>query len=98
MLTVYKDRTARAETFGDSADFTLGDRRWAQLGRRLRAARFDTLQRRYRPEFPVADGTFDEVRYRGRATTVETGAEPPRRLVRLIALLRRIHGSHLQSR
>jgi hypothetical protein len=98
VLTVHADRTARAEAFGDAADFTLGDRRWAQLGRRLRAARFDTLQRRYRPRLPVADGTFDEVRHRGRAVTVETGGEPPRRLVRLIALLRRIHGAHLRPR
>ena len=34
---------------------------------------------------------YDEVRYRGRAVTVETGAEPPDRLVRLIRLLTRIH-------
>ena len=56
------------------------------------------MQRVYRPEFPVADGMYDEVRYRGRAVTVETGAKPPDRLVRLIRLLTRIHDRHLQSR
>ena len=77
-LTVHTDRTARAEAFGKAAGFRLGDRRWAQLGRRLRAARFGTLQRVYRPEFPVADGMYDEVRYRGRAVPSSPGAKPPR--------------------
>ena len=97
-LSIHRDRTARAETFGSHAEFTLGDRRWRQLGRRLRAARFGTLQRVYRPEFPVSDGMIDTVRYRDRVVGVETGAEPPERLARLLRLLTRIHAAHTAPR
>jgi hypothetical protein len=97
-LTVFKDRTARALQDGEARDFTLGDRAWTRLRSRLRAARFGTLERRYAPPIPVADGTYDTVRYRGRAVTVETDGDPPRRLERLIALLARIHGAHAPAR
>jgi len=97
-LTVFKDRTARAEEHGDERAFRVGDRRWGQLQRRLRAARFAGLAREYAPPVRIPDGTLDEVRYRGRTVAVETGGDPPRRLQRLIALLARIHRAHAPPR
>jgi hypothetical protein len=60
------------------------------LKRELRAARFRSLKRTYRPATPVFDGITQTVRYRGRAVTVTSGARIPARLTRVIARLARL--------
>ncbi len=97
-LTVYADHTARAEERGERARFALTRREWTRLRERLRAARFGSLARRYAPPVRVPDGTYDIVRYRGKAVTVETGGDPPRRLERLIRHLARLHERHAPAR
>jgi hypothetical protein len=53
-------------------------------------ARFGTLARVYAPDDPFADGFTETVAYAGRRTTVLTGARPPARLARVLAMLRDI--------
>ena len=97
-LTVYADHHARADVDGERARFHLTDREWSTLRARLRAARFGTLAPRYAPAQRVPDGTSETVRHRGRTVTVETGGDPPRRLVRLLRHLSRLHERHAPSR
>jgi hypothetical protein len=97
-LAVYTDRTGRAEEGGATARFELTRREWSALRERLRAARFGTLARRYAPTPRILDSTYDIVRHRGRTVTVWTGGDPPRRLVRLIRHLARLHRAHEPSR
>ena len=97
-LTVYRDHGARATDNEKHADFTLTGGEWRTLGRRLKAARFGTLEKRYAPTPVIPDSTFDEVTYRGRSVTVATGGHPPRRLQRLLSYLWKLHERHQPSR
>jgi hypothetical protein len=53
-------------------------------------ARFATLAPVYAPDTPLGDGLVESVSYGGRTVRVLTGAEPPPRLARVLALLRDI--------
>jgi hypothetical protein len=72
------------------AMFILTCRRLRALRTALVEARFATLDPVYAPESPFADGLVESVSYGGRTVRVLTGAEPPRRLDRVLALLREI--------
>jgi len=54
----------------------------------LTQARFGTLAKRYESETPIADGFIYRVTYGGRSVRVDEGAEPPKRLERVLVLLR----------
>jgi hypothetical protein len=75
-----------------STTFVLSCRRLRALRTALVDARFATLAPVYAPDSPVADGLVESVSYGGRTVRVLTGAEPPRRLDRLLALLRDVVG------
>jgi hypothetical protein len=77
---------------GQLREFRLTCRRVRVLRDALRNARFATLQPVYAPEPPVADGLVESVSYAGRTVRVLTGADPPPRLERVLALLRDIVG------
>ena len=88
-LTIQTD--GKAHQTGDSDHrFTVGPKRLRALKRDLKAARFKTLKRDYRPEGQVFDGTTTVVRYRGRSVWVYTGAEIPKRLEKVIGRLSRL--------
>jgi hypothetical protein len=77
---------------GSSGDheFKLSTRSLRALERDLRAARFSTLRRRYRPRTTVFDGIARSVRYRGKTVSVSTGARYPERLARVLERLARL--------
>jgi hypothetical protein len=90
--TVVIQTNGNAHQSGDG-----GEHRWKLSSKRLRAlksafkaARWSSLKREYRPKFPVNDGTTQTVTYRGKQITIATGGEPPRRLERVIARIRRV--------
>lgn len=89
-LTIATDGAAHQT--GDSGEhrFTVSSERLRGLKRALKAARFSTLKRQYKPKFIVFDGTVETVRYRGRSVSVSTGANVPRRLQRVLRRLSRI--------
>ena len=70
--------------------FRLTDRQLRGLRHALRAAHFSTLEHRYAPAYPVLDGIWERVSYRGRTVSVETGADPPKRLQDLLNRLSRL--------
>ena len=72
---------------GATGTFRLSCARLRALRRALVNARFESLAPVYGPDAQVADGFVETVRYRGRAVRVLTGAEPPPRLGRVLALL-----------
>jgi hypothetical protein len=83
------DGAGHAVQTGDSGDhrFTISPR---QL-RALKAARFRTLKRQYKPRFQVFDGTVQSVRYRGKAVSIYSGADNiPKRLTKVIRRLARL--------
>jgi hypothetical protein len=81
-----------AHQTGDSGehDFTVSSKNLRALKRELKAAKFSTLKRRYKPEFQVFDGTVQSVRYRGKTVTVYTAAEIPKRLSKVLSRISRI--------
>jgi hypothetical protein len=81
-----------AHQTGDSGehDFTVSSKNLRALKRALKAAKFSTLKRRYKPEFQVFDGTVQSVRYRGKTVTVYTAAEIPKRLSKVLSRISRI--------
>ena len=84
-------RGGRAEIVrgsGELREFRLSCRRVRAVRDALVAARFASLGTIYAPDTPVADGFLETVTYGGRSVRVLTGAEPPRRLARVLALLR----------
>ena len=83
----------KADQTGDSGEhhFTVRAKQLRALKRELRAARFSTLKRRYKPKFQVFDGTVQAIRYRGKTVSVYLGAEGiPDRLSKVIRRLSRI--------
>ena len=90
-LTVDRDGSARqAGTRSAMRRFTVSAKQLRALRRELTAARFRSLKRSYQPMFPVLDGTTQVVTYRGRAVSVYTGADVPRRLERVLSRLDRL--------
>lgn len=77
---------------GSSGDhrFRVPTRQLRDLKRDLRAARFGSLKRRYRPSRPVFDGIGQSVRYRGKTVSVSSGAQYPKRLARVLERLARL--------
>ncbi|MDQ3821958.1 MAG: hypothetical protein M3321_01795, partial [Actinomycetota bacterium] len=71
-----------------SATFRLNCARLRTLRTALVEARFASLAPVYAPDAMVADGFVETVRHNGRSVQVLTGAEPPRRLARVLTLLR----------
>jgi hypothetical protein len=84
--------TGKADQTGDSGEhhWTVSSKRLRGLKRALKAAKFSTLKRSYRPKAIVFDGTVQSIRYRGKTVTVSSGAEIPKRLGTVIARLARI--------
>jgi hypothetical protein len=68
----------------------LGPARLRALRTALVQARFATLDDRYEPDEPIADGFVYTIGYAGRTVTIDEGAKPPPRLARVFALLRRL--------
>jgi hypothetical protein len=90
-LVVERDGSARQS--GDTTRrFKVPAAQLRRLKSALEAARFSSLERSYRPEVPVFDGTTQRVRYKGFEVAVYTGADVPDRLAlvlrRLSALMR----------
>jgi hypothetical protein len=82
-----------AHQTGDAGDhqFTVKARQLRALKRELRAARFKTLKREYKPKFQVFDGTIQTIRYRGKTVSIYTGAENiPNRLEKVIRRVSRL--------
>jgi hypothetical protein len=73
---------------GSLHELRLSCRRVQALRDALVNARFRSLSPVYAPEPPVADGFIESVSYGGRTVRVLTGADPPQRLRRVLALLR----------
>jgi hypothetical protein len=82
----------KADQTGDSGehDFTLSAKTLRALKRELRAAKFKTLKRSYKPDVIVFDGTTQRITYRGRAVSIYTGAEIPKRLSTVLRRISRI--------
>ena len=90
-LRVYRGGQAElARRAGSPQVFRLPCRRVQALRDALVASRFGSLSTVYTPEPPVADGLIESVSYGGRTVRVLTGADPPRRLNRVLGLLRDI--------
>jgi hypothetical protein len=73
-----------------NGDFRLSPARVAALRKQLRAARFPSLKRRYRAEYPIADGFVYGVWYLGRTVVVNEEAKTPLRLRRVLDTLAEI--------
>jgi hypothetical protein len=82
----------KADQTGDSGnhDFTVSARTLRALKRELRAAKFKTLKRSYKPKVTVFDGTTQRLTYRGRSVSIHTGAEIPKRLSTVLRRISRI--------
>jgi hypothetical protein len=82
----------KADQTGDAGEhhFTVSPKQLRALKRELKAARFSTLKRQYKPEFQVFDGTTQTVRYRGKAVSIYTEAKIPERLERVLRRISRI--------
>ena len=90
-LVVERDgRAHQTDSRGDEHRFRLSPRGLRALKRDLKAARFPSLKRSYRPDRLVLDGTTRLVRHRGRTVSVSTGADVPVRLQRLLRRLGRL--------
>ena len=87
------ERDGSAVQSGDSGDhrFTVSSRQLRALKRELKAAKFRTLKRQYKPKFQVFDGTVQTVRYNGRGVSIYSGADNiPQRLQKVIRRLARL--------
>ena len=87
LLVVNTDGHARQTGRAGVRSFTLTAKQMRGLKRDLKNARFKSLKRSYRPEFPVMDGQTHTVGYKGRSVSVSTMAKIPKRLS---AVLRRL--------
>jgi hypothetical protein len=90
LLTVRRSGSATLVRLRGSAGstFRLSCTRLRTLRTALVRARFASLAPVYAPADPVGDGFVESVSYGGRTVRVLTGAEPPARLARVLALLR----------
>jgi hypothetical protein len=90
-LRVYRGGQAElVRGAGSPRELRLSCRRVQALRDALVASRFRSLSPLYAPDQPFADGFIESVSYGGRTVRVLTGADPPRRLNRVLALLREI--------
>ncbi len=90
-LVIDGDRQARqTSSRGGSHHFKVSARQQRALRRELKAARFSSLRRVYRPDYPVNDGLAQSVSYSGHRVIVYTGADFPARLHTVIRRLGRL--------
>jgi hypothetical protein len=78
---------------GDSGDhrFTVSAKNLRGLERELKAAKFKSLKRQYKPKFQVFDGITQTIRYRGKAVSIYSGADNiPTRLQKVMRRISRI--------
>jgi hypothetical protein len=85
-VEVETDGTCR----GAGGRFDVRPSKMRSLRRALKASEFDTLKRVYKPKYPVSDGQVQRITYRGRTVAIESGADVPERLARLIHRLDRL--------
>lgn len=92
VLTVRRSGSATVVRLRGSGETTirLSCARLRALRTALVRARFASLAPVYVPDTPVSDGFVESVSYGGRTVRVLTGAEPPPRLARVLAILRDI--------
>jgi hypothetical protein len=90
-LVIHGDRSAeqtRGRGRGEhSLDFRVSARQMRALRRELKAARFSSLRRVYQPKYVVNDGFAQTVTYRGHRVVVNTGADFPGRLHKVLRRL-----------
>jgi hypothetical protein len=86
-LYVNTDGSARQTGNHGNRRFQLTATQLRRLKRDLKAAHFETLKRSYRPDMPVLDGGTEQVAYKGHKVDVDTGADVPARLERLLRRL-----------
>ena len=85
-LVVERDGSARQS--GDTMRrFKVSTTQLRRLKRELEAAHFGSLDRSYRPDVPVSDGTTQSIRYKGFEVAVYSGADVPDRLARVLRRL-----------
>jgi hypothetical protein len=82
-MKIFRDGTVTST----NGDFRLSPKRVAALRAGLRAARFSTLLRKYKADYPIADGFVYGVSYAGRTVVVNEEAKAPLRLRRVLDLL-----------
>ena len=83
----------KAHQTGDSGEheFTVYSKTLRALKRELKAARFKSLKRQYKPKFQVFDGITQSIRYRGKTVSVYTAADNvPARLRKVLGRVARI--------
>ncbi len=97
-LFVRPDGAAAVEVRDRRRTFELSGAELDRLREALTAARVPSLQRRYAPQAPVADGIGERILVDGRRVSAETGGDPPARLRRLLSLLGGILDSHRPQR
>ena len=88
-LVVDRDGSAR-QSGEETRRFKVSATQLRRLKRELAAARFGSLERSYRPDVPVFDGTTQSVRYKGFEVSVSSGAQVPDRLARVLRRLSRL--------
>jgi hypothetical protein len=90
-LVIERDRNAKqTSSRGGSHRFTVSAKQQRALKRELKAARFSSLKRVYRPDSVVNDGLAQTVTDRGHRVVVYTGADFPARLHAVIRRLGRL--------
>jgi hypothetical protein len=90
-LTVDRDGTARESGKRTSpSHYKVSSKELRGLRHDLKAARFKSLKRSYRPRYVVNDGITQTVTYQGRSVSVSTGAKAPERLHRVLQRLGRL--------
>ena len=89
-LVVNSDGHARQTGRAGVRRFELSATQLSGLKRDLKKARFTSLKRDYRPEFPVMDGQTQTVTYKGRSVSISTMAKIPKRLSRVLRRLGRL--------
>ena len=90
-LVIDGDRQARqTSSRGGSHRFKVSAKQQRALRRELKAARFSSLKRAYRPDRLVFDGIAQTVTYKGHKVSVYTGADFPARLHAVIGRLGRL--------
>jgi hypothetical protein len=72
---------------GDDKSFKVPVSKLHALKRDLKAARFSSLARSYKPDYVVNDGIAQSVTYKGKTVVVSTGGHPPARLRKLLSRL-----------
>jgi hypothetical protein len=90
-LVIEGDRQARqTSSRGGSKHFKVSSKQQRALKRALKAARFSSLRRVYRPDYVVNDGLAQTVTYKRHRVVVYTGADYPARLRTVISRLGRL--------